>query len=270
MLSASGDESEQKLTRRAFVALSVSLSTALLGQGAARSDGELQLHSEFSELAAKIPGVGQSDVYYPEALVGEWVVARVLYDVAEMGAPVRGDHAVLSTAGIARLRSEVGVRREYRVRFVRFRGHIVEDRAAGIRAEIGGEVGGRVDATWSADNPNVLSAVWANGQRVKEVKVTKRAFQEEGGAFVTSEYARVAVLDGQGSLMGVGGAPSVYGRRRLASYVKRYRADGAQQEAGGEVQLVGVDRYVVEYLYPAQADKAVVALRYRDLLRRAV
>lgn len=243
-----------------------------------------QVHSELSELASKLPGVGKSDIYYPDYLLGDWILNRVLYAVEaapelEAGSTSSSGHAVLSPQGVDNLRKAVGMKRQYAVRFMEFRGHVVEDRRSSARVEIGlpsDEDAQRVDMTWSADNPNVLGVTWNKGTQVREVKVTKRSFsddsqqqqQQQPGLFATSEYARVADLAGLGALVGRGAGPSVYGRRRMARYAVRFAEAG---DGGAQLQAVGVDRFVLDLLYAPAArpdDKPLVTLRYRDFLRR--
>lgn len=242
-----------------------------------------QVHSELSELASKLPGVGKSDIYYPDYLLGDWILNRVLYAVEaapelEAGSTSSSAHAVLSPQGVENLRKAVGLKRQYAVRFMEFRGHVVEDRRSSARVEIAlpsEEDAQRVDTTWTADNPNVLGVTWNKGTQVREVKVTKRSFsddsqqqQQQSGLFATSEYARVADLAGLGALVGRGAGPSVYGRRRMARYAVRFAEAG---DGAAQLQAVGVDRFVLDLLYAPAArpdDKPLVTLRYRDFLRR--
>lgn len=243
-----------------------------------RAEGlsEGRLHSGLSELVSKIPGAGKSDLYFPDYFLGNWTLIRVLYDVETLSGfesvKVPG-HTVLSLEGVDRLRKQIGIRQQYNLRFIVYREHIIEDRLHDARAEVGldSDRQQRLEATWDADNPNILSAAWAgeSGRWVREVKVTKRAFQDDPqgkGTFATSEYARVADLVSEGALVGFGQPPSIYGRRRMARYRVRYSADSDS----GSLQALGIDRIVVEYLYPPSgtAEKPAVVIKYRDFLKR--
>lgn len=240
----------------------------------------IQIHSDFSELVSKIPGTGKPDIYFPDYFLGNWRLIRVLYDVEALPgfeSVISPKHAVLSTHGIERLRNVVGRRQEYGLKFINYRGHVVEDRLYNARAEIGTLANTQepLDATWNPNNPNILSAEWggsgsnSSGRCVREVKVTKRSFAENPqgvGTFATSEYARVADLVGEGALIAFGRPPSVYGRRRMARYRVRYSANSTNSS----LEPIGIDRVVVEYLYPPTValEEAVLVLKYRDFLKR--
>lgn len=211
------------------------------------------------------------DVYYPDFFEGEWHVSRDLYAV-ELPAEGKTDapaHATLGKQAIINAQERIGLRQTFMAKFVQHRGHIIEDRLANEKAEtVSSFPLHLVTATWDRDNPNVLSVTRSPlpGTNVtREVKVTKRAFVDgpQGyGTFVASEYARVVDVEGEGSLVGFGKPPSIYGRRRIV----RYKVSSVSKE----LQPDGMDRFVVEYLYPpSPADaKAAVVLKYRDFLNR--
>lgn len=229
------------------------------------------MHSELSELASKIPGAGMPDVYYPDFFQGEWLVARDLYAV-ETPAEGKTDapaHATLGRQAIQDARERIGIRQSFLVHFVQHGGHVIEDRGANEHAEtVSSFPLQRVTATWDRDNPNLLRVTRSPlpGTKVtREVKVTKRAFVDGPlgyGTFVTSEYARVVDAEGEGSLVGFGKPPSIYGRRRIM----RYKVSSVSNE----LQPDGIDRIVVDYLYPPSPPdaKAAVVLKYRDFLNR--
>lgn len=220
------------------------------------------IHTELSELASMLPGVGMPDVYYPSFFVGDWLVSRDLYAV-ETPSPVTSPPASspLSASAITQYRDRIGMRLAFTARFFGFHGKIVEDRLANERAiSKANYPHERIEVKWDVDNPNVMSV--ARGGAVREVKVTKRSFVDgpQGyGTFVASEYARVVDV-GTG---GVGGGNvGIFGRRRIV----RYRVSSVTDE----MEPDGMDRIVVDYLYPAAPvdAKAAVVLKYRDFLNR--
>lgn len=211
------------------------------------------------------------DVYYPPYFLGDWLVSRELYAVetppdAYFDAPA---HATLSKQAVAHARERIGLRQSFVVKFMEHRGHIVEDRLANERTwTLAQYPAQRVQVVWDVDNPNVLSMT-RNGLTgvgvTTEIKVTKRSFVDgpQGyGTFVASEFARVVDVEGEGSLIGFGKPPSIYGRRRIM----RYRVSSVTDKLKPD----GMDRITVEYIYPPSSagTKAAVVLKYRDFLNR--
>jgi hypothetical protein len=82
-----------------------------------------------------------------------------------------------------------------------------------------------LEARWSASNPNVVTMRYKRTGAVIETKVTKRSTEapEGGGAFGTSEYARVADAGSEGVL---GGVPRILATRERVRY--RYPVDGGR------------------------------------------
>lgn len=256
-------------SRRAFLHL-LPLAAVAATPGATHALKSGEVHSELSELMAKFPGAGSADTYYPSFFLGDWTVQRDLYEVKKLAgfSDLRAPgHSMLSEAGLQQVRKSIGVRANFPLRFMRFREHVVEERATGINGEVGVQAGARrnTQVAWNVDNPNVLTATWgaSNG---REVRVLRRAFVDapQGmGTFVCSEYARVGDVQGEGSRLGFGRPPSFYGRRRIAKYV----VTSVDQERMPN----GMGRVVVEYIYPPDAaamEKAVLVLKYRDFLTR--
>lgn len=243
------------------------------------------MHAELSELASKIPGAGMPDVYYPSYFQGDWAVSRELYAVETVDKddnnkfdnspstlapfPDAPGHIMFSRRGLAHLRDRIGRRELFSARFLSHRGHVIEDRLFNAREEFHDEVNGAyIDLNWDKENPNILSATWgqAGGKRIRESKVTKRAFTDgpQGyGTFVSSEYARVVDVEGEGGLVGFGRPPSIFGRRRII----RYRVSSVTIE---NLEPDMLDRIVVDYIYPPSpaGAKAVMLLKYRDFLNR--
>lgn len=262
--------------------------------------GEVQ--SELSNLASKIPGAGMPDVYYPDFFLGDWVVTRELYSVetpdlpSDVGGTTKPDwlrgHTTLSARAMQVLNDDIGRRQTFHVRFYKHRGKIVEDRRFNVREEVmavargSGPAGAalmirpadgqKVDVTWDADDPNVTTIAWdalglptgvpgVGKHVVREAKVTKRSFVDapQGyGTFISSEYSRMVDFEGEGALLGFGRPPSIYGKR----CIKRYKVSSVNRE----FQPDGIDRLVVEYIYPPSPPNAKpsVLMKYRDFLNR--
>ena len=166
-------------------------------------------------------------MYYPDFLLGEWLVSSELYSVETAqdvsDAPM---HAALGKQAVRELRARVGRRDFYHIRFIEHDGKVIEDRAFDAKQVAKVEYPAmKVSTVWNADNPNVFSLAGAGAATSlkRELKITKRSFVDapQGyGTFVASEYARVVDIDDDGALLGFGKPPSIYGARRI-TYVQR-------------------------------------------------
>lgn len=246
-------------------------------------------HAKFSEIVSKLPGAGMPDIYFPEYFLGTWDVSRRLLSVKateEFGSVARPDHLMLSQKGLNALQQAIGMDVALRTRFFSHRGHIIQDRAYDAFEEIStlltggnsvksGEAGSlpafntnTVEASWDPDNANVLSLSWGDfgeSRRVREVKVTKRAFKDQPqgvGTFVASEYARVVDVEGEGALLGVGKPPSNYARRRVSRFTVASVTD--------DLSPVRIYRLVVDYIFAPNVfnEKTVITLKFKDTLSR--
>lgn len=230
------------------------------------------LRAQLSEFASKIPTRGMSDVYYPNFFEGEWTVSRELFSVQTQpgGVPDMPGHAALGSRAIKKLKESVGRRDTYNIRFVMHRGKIIEDRLFNSRNEASVDHPGvRISCTWDRDNPNVLTVAGAGAASsgTQEIVVTKRAFvngPNGQGTFVSSEYARIVDVEDDGALLGFGRPPSVYARRRIV----RYRVNSLSDKLIPD----GMDRLIVDYLYPPSPSDAAVAvtLKYREFMNSKV
>lgn len=191
-------------------------------------------------------------------------MSRELYAVETGVAVDAPGHSMLSRRAVEMMRERIGKRETFHARFVSHRGKVIEDRMYNIRAELA-QSPERVEVNWERDNANVLTTRWGVGGRIREVKVTKRSFVDapQGyGTFVSSEYARVVDVDGEGALVGFGRPPSVFGRRRIV----RYKVSSVSDK----MEADGMDRIVVDYVYPPGEvnPRPSVVLKYRDFLNR--
>lgn len=232
--------------------------------------------AKFSEFVAKLPGAGMPDVYFPEYFLGTWNVSRRLLSVnstEEFASVARPDHLLLSHEGLEALKKAIGTDVALRARFVAHRGHVIQDRAYDAFEEISTllitqGLASTVEADWDPDNANVLSLSWGNPgrtMRVREVKVTKRAFKYKPqgvGTFVASEYARVVDVEGEGALLGAGKPPSNYARRR----VSRFTVASVSEDLSPNRMY----RLVIDYIFAPNVlnEKTVITLKYKDTLSR--
>jgi len=171
-----------------------------------------------AQIAAKIPGYGQPDIFYPESFIGSWNVIRTL-------SSVRGT----DVDRIARFSEFKGKSISYQMRFVKHRGHVIADREYNVcnvlsapdYSSSSSPSKREFDCMWQRENPNVITATRRSGfdqagqsQSVIEMKVTKRSFTENPagpGSFDSSEYMRTVETNGADLL---GGTPPVLGAKR--------------------------------------------------------
>lgn len=255
-----------------------------------------ELQREFAEVAANIPGLGQADVFYPEFFRGEWRVDRTLYSIQESSASNSSTYLsvaedpVLGAEAVRRLRGRLGRLDRYRLRFYKHRGKIVEDRAFNMRNEVSTcefpDL--NISASWSPDNPNVISVSGSPKNRsiidkytntdndnsdmdiAREVKITKRAFSEPKGkgTFLSSEYARVVDFNDETALLGAGkGSPHISAWRKIS----RYQVNSLSKNAStGAVEPNGMNRITVEYRYTVNNPEGdpSITLKYREFLTK--
>lgn len=246
-------------------------------------------HARLSDFVAKLPGAGMPDIYFPEYFLGTWSVSRRLLNVnptEEFASIARPDHLLLSQKGLEVLQEAIGTDITLRARFVTHRGHVIQDRAYDALEEISTLLAAQslaqkkdselppafntsmMEADWDPDNANVLSLSWGNfgeTRRVREVKVTKRAFKDQPqgvGTFVASEYARVVDVEGEGALLGAGKPPSNYARRRVSRFTVASVAEDLSPDR--------LYRLVVDYIFAPNVldEKTVVTLKFKDILSR--
>lgn len=246
-------------------------------------------HAQLSDFVAKLPGAGMPDIYFPDYFLGTWDVSRKLVSVntsKEFENMAHSNHSVLSQDGISLFQQAIGVPIALRMRFFTHRGHVIQDRAINAFEEISPLLAisgitehssdikqiqfspNNVEASWDPDNANVLGLSWGGSgelKRVREVKVTKRAFKDQPqgvGTFVASEYARVVDVEGEGALLGIGKPPNNYARRRVSRFTVASVSDDLSPNR--------VYRLVIEYLFAPNVinEKTVITLKYRDVLTR--
>jgi hypothetical protein len=221
LCSLADDAASKAPTRRAFMrcastAFAAAASAAVLPHTLAPALASLR--ENVADIASLVPGSGSPDVHYPDYAEGDWDVSRTLYAVADGPGADPDD--------LARIRKHIGPCDKCKRRFVEHRGHIVADRGFNEKQELQASQGkGAVVRTQFAfDNPNVMTVSMMQREApslTREVKITKRAYEDkpEGfGTFSTSEYARIVDVGGERGvqMLGIGGTPRIYGRRRVS------------------------------------------------------
>ena len=175
------------------------------------------------EQAAKIPGYGQPDIFYPPYFQGSWQVERTCVGVVE------GGTQTLSTEDAAIIRSIMEEAEAlqnkpvaFKARFFFHRGKLISDRAFNTfgferaKATIL-STSEPVEPQWDPDNPNILTIGFASGL-LREVKVTKRAVEDNSGnvqSFGYSEFQRIADTNTAGPQSSV---PKLAAARILTRY----------------------------------------------------
>lgn len=205
-------------------------------------------------------------------------VVRSLYFLDSTADERVADDPVLGVQAVAALKQRIGRRDEFRLRFYKHRGKIVEDRAFNMQNEVGVDFPNQcIVAKWSPDNPNIVTvsggvsssgAQKEEGHVAREVKITKRAFKDQPngrGTFFSSEYARVVDMDDEGALLGVGNSPHISAWRR----VQRYQVF-SEKEINGEVMPNVMIRLTVDFRYPANKpdNEAQLVLKYKEILTK--
>lgn len=140
--------------------------------------------------ASNIPGYGQSDVFYPRSLLGNWKATREILSAGGSNSlileyPVRfiksveGENAVVADRGYNQANLEQAIRKLKL-------GTDNSDTTNFVRS-----------SDWTETNPNDLRLVFADGTR-KEIKTTKRATERTDDSVFSSEFQRVTQEDSRG------------------------------------------------------------------------
>ena len=210
---------EACLGRRAAAALLAPLLVAA-PPSVARAD----VKEEIRKAASVIPGYGPSDLLFPNAFRGRWKVTRSVVDVQY---PLGKDKVPADEVDLVEKQLAAGNDGiVYEARFVEtddpgaFGDSVIPDRAFNAEQRESALKAlplDELEARWSSSNPNVVTMRNKRTGTVTETKVTKRSTEtpEGGGAFGTSEYARVADAGSEGVL---GGVPRILATRERARY----------------------------------------------------
>ena len=124
------------------------LSSPLPAQAAPKSGSELR--ENVAQVASKLPGYGQPDVFYPASFLGSWQCGRELVSVEEISTTAEGipgnlkearngesaavraagsEGSTLVSAALQDAKALLNQPLSYRVRFIENNGHVVADRA---------------------------------------------------------------------------------------------------------------------------------------------
>jgi hypothetical protein len=183
---------------------------------------------EVRKAASVVPGYGPSDLLFPPAFRGRWLVTRSVLDVAY---PLGKERAPSAEAALAERQALRPI--TFDARFVEtsdaaaFGASVIPDRAFNAvqrESALTGVSAEELEARWTASNPNVVTMRNRLSGSVVETKVTKRAVEApQPGTFGTSEYARVADAGSSGVL---GGVPRILATRERVRYRWDEASDG--------------------------------------------
>lgn len=161
--------------------------------------------------AAKIPGYGQTDVFYPESFLGNWKVVREILPTADgsgsgltLQYPIRfipaiEDNAVIADRGWNQANLEKSIR----------------ELSAKSNSNSNNNVGRDPllpSYQWTETNPNDLRLLFADGSK-KDIKVTKRANEMTDETVFSSEFQRVTQTQDDGR-----GIPVITARRVISKW----------------------------------------------------
>eukprot|EP00189_Rhodosorus_marinus_P012885 CAMPEP_0184745860 /NCGR_PEP_ID=MMETSP0315-20130426/8525_1 /TAXON_ID=101924 /ORGANISM="Rhodosorus marinus, Strain UTEX LB 2760" /LENGTH=260 /DNA_ID=CAMNT_0027218231 /DNA_START=25 /DNA_END=804 /DNA_ORIENTATION=+ len=183
-----------------------------------------------SKAASALPGMGPSDVYFPNSFAGEWKVVKNVTDVKIMSA--RELKELQDVQELKLFQDLVGKTVEYPVQFISHRGNVIASRGFNIRSSKAadalavGRTPGRMSSLWDPDNPNVLTVSERGSPTLREIKVTKRSFNAAPGGegtFEYTEYARIVdTVDGEQSdptqRVEMPNKPKLLAKRTLAKF----------------------------------------------------
>lgn len=113
----------------------------------AASKSGSELRENVAQVASKLPGYGQPDVFYPASFLGSWQCGRELVSVEDISEDAAGgaqeasndesaavraagwEGSTLVSAALKDARALLNQPLSYRVRFIENNGHVVADRA---------------------------------------------------------------------------------------------------------------------------------------------
>lgn len=199
-------EDSCKNTRRNFLFSSSMLalggSVILLPVDPCQAAAPLDAGEAIRRSAANIPGYGQTDVFFPLSLAGNWKMTREVdfgngRDPLRLSYPFRfirsiEDEAVVADRGVNQAELEKAVLRALVGK---------DDDAAGSSVR---------SYEWVQTNPNDIRVVLADGTR-KEIKTTKRSTERTDSTVSSSEFQRIT-QEGQR------GIPDISARRVMTKW----------------------------------------------------
>jgi coenzyme F420-reducing hydrogenase beta subunit len=186
-ITGNADNERRKVLSTSLASVATAALCAILQPSPSEAAAPLDAGEAIRRGAAKIPGYGQTDVFYPKSFEGTWKATR---EVEFNG------------------RSDSTLRLTYLVRFIRSieDSAVVADRGfnqveleKSIVSTVKGESAGTAVLTfeWTQSNPNDLRIVMSDGTK-KEIKVTKRATERTDSTVSSSEFQRVTQEDQRG------------------------------------------------------------------------
>lgn len=116
-----------------------------------------QMREGVARSAAKIPGFGQPDVFYPTDWLGDWKTTVSITDVTVRNGAEGNDLPLC----IGTLKS--GTEHSYVRKFIKYDGHVVRDRSSGDDFKSLCDAD-QVLSFWEPSNPNIRNLRFGNGK----------------------------------------------------------------------------------------------------------
>uniref|UniRef100_A0A7S0GYT3 DUF6816 domain-containing protein n=1 Tax=Amorphochlora amoebiformis TaxID=1561963 RepID=A0A7S0GYT3_9EUKA len=208
----------------------LAVSTAAMSPRASKAAPQI-----ISDAASMLPGYGMADLYFPGFFQGTWDCVSELVDIQFPA----GEDMVPNLKQVKSLRRFLGtpsILLRFNQTFIPFRGRIIADRGVNTKAareaarfddeskEWYYEPSTVRDVRWDPSNPNVLSYMMREGDKV-DVLVTKRGSENPTPeVFITSEVVRQT----QTSMGEIGLTPVI---KQVKDQVKYRRVGSGQIQA---------------------------------------
>ena len=152
--------------------------------------------------ASYLPGMGETDIYYPNSFLGTWRTEMEITDIID-AMPQRSSKIPYANAYFNKLAQKTPI--VYDTTFKNYNNKVIIDRRATGKSFIAGLTGADImscESSWEASNPNVLTSSTTtnnnsnSGGSILETKVTKRSVENlEAGQIGYSEYSRLALVN---------------------------------------------------------------------------
>jgi len=192
---------EESTIRREILGTLVAIPIFASPAPATAASSPLDAGEAIRRAAANVPGYGQTDVFFPTSLTGNWNMIREV-DFGNGRDPFRlsyafrfipsiEDDAVVADRGFNQAQLEKAISQTLMGK---------DESSSNVRSY-----------EWVQTNPNDLRLILADGKR-KEIKVTKRATERTESTVSSSEFQRITQED-QG-----GGIPDISARRIVTKW----------------------------------------------------
>lgn len=162
---------------------------------------ESTLRESIAKGASYLPGMGETDIYYPNSFLGTWKTELEITDIID-SIPEKSSKIPYGNSYFNKLAQKTPI--IYDTTFINYNSKVVIDRRSTGKSFIAALTNTDItscDSSWEANNPNVLTSSTASGTdngsgSVLETKVTKRSVENlEAGQIGYSEYSRLALVN---------------------------------------------------------------------------